>query len=163
MPTIRADDPLVPSILDRLIDESPDASRDQPKGYNQVLRELKQSVRRDLQNLLNTRKRCLSLPAEMGELRQSLADYGIPDFSRANFESSTMRQQFETLMTRTIETYEPRFVRVSVQVVDNPDDLDYTLRFKIDALLYAEPNPEPVLFETALEPVTQSFAITRME
>lgn len=162
MSTIRADDPLAPSVMDRLFDDNPAVTRESPKGYNQVLRELKQSVRRDLENLLNTRRRCTSFPKELVEIDQSLTTYGIPDFSRSDLESSTMRHRFEELITRTIEFYEPRFVRVSVRVIDNEDPLDHTLRFQIDALLYAEPNPEPVIFETSLEPVTQSIQINRM-
>ena len=44
---------VIPSVLDRLISNS----GAEAAGYNQVLRELKQSVRRDLENLLNTRWR----------------------------------------------------------------------------------------------------------
>ena len=47
--------PLVPSVLDRLLDDNPGAKSEPPQSRHQVLRDLKQSVRRDLENLLNTR------------------------------------------------------------------------------------------------------------
>jgi len=48
MPRISPDQPLLPSVLDRLLDDDPGVSRDPPRSRHQVLRELKQSVRRDL-------------------------------------------------------------------------------------------------------------------
>ena len=55
---VRDDQPLVPSVFDRLLDDEPDNSRETAASRRQVLRELKQSVGRDLENLLNTRQRC---------------------------------------------------------------------------------------------------------
>ena len=71
-------------MLDRLIDHEPEVRRESPRSRNQVLRELKQSVRRDLENLLNTRVRCVPLPPELKELKQSLVNYGIPDLTGAS-------------------------------------------------------------------------------
>ena len=71
-------------MLDRLLDHEPDVRREAPRSRNQVLRELKQSVRRDLENLLNTRVRCIPLPPELKELKQSLVNYGIPDLTGAS-------------------------------------------------------------------------------
>ena len=62
MAKIRDDQPLVPSVLDRLLDDEPQNTHETPKSRNQVLRDLKQSVRRDLENLLNTRWRCIAWP-----------------------------------------------------------------------------------------------------
>jgi type VI secretion system protein ImpF len=41
----------------------------------------------------------------------------------------------------------------------NRDETDRTLRFRIDAMLYAEPAPEPVIFDSELEPLTNSFSV----
>ena len=81
MAKVDADQPLLPSLLDRLIDEEPDDSREPPKSRSQLLRELKQSIRRDLENLLNTRQRCRSWPENFDELTVSLVSYGIPDMA----------------------------------------------------------------------------------
>ena len=84
MARIRPDQPLVPSVLDRLLDFEPEVNREAPRSRNQVLRELKQSVRRDLENLLNTKTRCVPCPPHLEELKQSLLNYGIPDFTSAS-------------------------------------------------------------------------------
>ena len=81
MARVRPNQPLVPSVLDRLLDDDPEISREAPASRHQVLRELKMAVRRDLENLLNTRVRCLALPAHCKELNQSLVNYGLPDFT----------------------------------------------------------------------------------
>jgi len=64
MAKIKAEQPLVPSVLDRLLDDDPGVSREPARNRHQVLRELKQAVRRDLENLLNTRVRCQAGPPQ---------------------------------------------------------------------------------------------------
>jgi type VI secretion system protein ImpF len=159
MAKIQADQPLVPSVLDRLLDDEPEVSRDPAKSRHQVLRELKQSVRRDLENLLNTRRRCRPWPADLTELEQSLVNYGLPDFTGANMSSAESREELCRLMETVLRTCESRFQTVQVRLLDNAEPLDRTLRFRIDALLYVHPAPEPVVFDSALQPVTHSFEV----
>src|SRR5262245_7495839 len=99
MPEIRPDQPLIPSVLDRLIDQEPDVRREAPRGRNQVLRDLKQSVRRDLENLLNTRVRCVPTPPELNHLKRSLVNYGLPDLTGSSPAAPKDREEFR----RTIE------------------------------------------------------------
>src|SRR5688500_14557195 len=106
MPPVRPDQPLVPSVLDRLLDDAPEVSREPARSRNQLLRELKQSVRRDLENLLNTRRRCLSLPPGLKELPASLVNYGLPDFS--GNPAAANREAFAKLVEGVIRQYEPR-------------------------------------------------------
>jgi type VI secretion system protein ImpF len=159
MAKIRPEQPLVPSVLDRLLDFEPETNRESPKSRNQVLRELKQSVRRDLENLLNTRQRCLEWPDGLKELRQSLVNYGIPDFTGANLGAASDHEDFCRTLQAIIRQYEPRFKTVKVSLLTNVEPLDRTLRFRIDALLIADPAPEPVVFDSTLEPVTGNFAV----
>jgi type VI secretion system protein ImpF len=159
MAKIRADQPLTPSVLDRLLDDEPELKRDPNRTRPQLLRELKQSVRRDLENLLNTRRRCLGWPADLGELDRSLVNYGIPDFTGANMGSAETREQFRTLLETILRAYEPRFKSVRVELLTNFEPLDRTLRFRIDALLYADPAPEPVVFDSVLEPGTGNVEV----
>jgi type VI secretion system protein ImpF len=146
-------------VLDRLLDDEPEVARDPGKSRHQVLRELKQSVRRDLEDLLNTRRYCLSRPNGLNELEQSLVNYGLPDFTGANMGSAENREALCRLIETVLRTCESRFQSVSVQLLDNTEPLDRTLRFRIDALLYAYPAPEPVVFDSALQPVTHGFEV----
>jgi type VI secretion system protein ImpF len=157
--TNAAEQPLVASLLDRLLDEEPTASRDAPKNQNQLLRELKQSVRRDLENLLNTRQRCLDLPEDLAELSRSLVNYGIPDFTGSGMGSAKSPQDICRLLKEVIVRYEPRFKRVAVQLLDNSESLDRTLRFRIDTVLRVEPVAERVIFDSTLQPGTGTFDV----
>ena len=159
MAKVRAQQPLVLSVLDRLLDNEPDVSREALPNRNQILRDLKQAVRRDLENLLNTRVRYLLSPLPLRELKQSLVNFGIPDFTGANLSTAKARQEFGRVLQGIIRQYEPRFKTVQVEVHDNAQSLDRTLRFRIDALLYAEPAPEPVAFDSILKPVTGNFEV----
>lgn len=163
MAKIRSDQPLIPSVLDRLLDDEPGVSRETAKSRTQVLRELKQSVRRDLENLLNTRWRCVSWPPDLNELGVSMVNYGIPDFTGAQLSRARDREEFRRVIETVIRKFEPRFKTVQVKLLSNGDALDRTLRFQIDALLYAEPAPEPVVFDSAVEPSSGTFDVKGRE
>jgi type VI secretion system protein ImpF len=159
MARVRPNQQLVPSVLDRLLDDDPEVSREPPSSRNQVLRELKMAVRRDLENLLNTRVRCLIPPSQCKELKQSLVNYGIPDITGANLGSGQDREEFCRLLQNIIRQYEPRFKSVTVKPATSTESQDRTFRFRIDALLIAEPAPEPIVFDSELRPGTETFEV----
>ncbi len=150
------DQPLQPSFLDRLV--RPDGAAG-PRGRGQVLRQLKECIRRDLEDLLNTRWRPTVWPPDLKELETSLVNYGIPDFTGANLGSITNQEDFCQILQRAIQRFEPRFKSVKVSLVKNRDAIDRVLRFRIDALLHAEPAPEPVVFDSSLEPISSTFEV----
>ncbi len=159
MPPIRPDQPLVPSVLDRLLDDDPGVSTEPPRNRSQMLRELKLAVRRDVENLLNARRRNVSIPPELPELARSLLTYGVADFSGTGPATPKQREAFCRVLEGVIRENEPRLLEVRVEVAANPEAGDRTLRFRIDGLLRADPSPEPVIFDSTLEPATHQFAV----
>ena len=159
MPEIRPDQPLIPSVLDRLIDHEPGVRREAPLSRNQVLRDLKQSVRRDLENLLNTRVRCVPWPPEMKHLKKSLVNYGLPDLTGASPVSREDREAFRKTIESVVKQYETRLKKLRVRLVDSPNSIDRTIRFHIDAVLQAEPAPEPISFDSTLKLVNGLFEV----
>jgi type VI secretion system protein ImpF len=159
MSRIPLDKPLVPSVLDRLLDDDPSAKKETPKSRTQVLRELKQSVRRDLENLLNTRPRATMPPPPLEELEQSLVSYGLPDISRADMGSTQRREEFRQTMENVIRRLEPRLKAVSVTLLDEPNEVERTLHFRIDAMLRVDPAPEPVIYDSRYEPATGNVEV----
>ena len=159
MPPIRSDQPLVASVLDRLLDDDPAVSTEPARNRSQLLRELKLSVRRDIESLLNARRRNVIVPPGLPELANSLLTYGVPDFSGTGPATDEQRNAFCRMLETVIRQGEPRLLRVSVELAKKPDDVDRTLRFRIDALLRADPSPEPVIFDSTLEPATHQFAV----
>jgi type VI secretion system protein ImpF len=156
---VREDQPLLPSVFDRLLDDDPSNSREPPASRRQVLRDLKQSVSRDLENLLNTRQRCDGWPPALDELEKSLLNYGIPDFTGVNMSAPSERERLRSIIQRVIEQFEPRFRSVRVKLLENTEAFDRTLRFRIDGLLDVNPAPEPVVFDSQLEPTTATFEV----
>jgi type VI secretion system protein ImpF len=153
------DQPLQGSVLDRLLDDNPDQLHDQPKPRGRHLRELRDAVRRDLENLLNTRQRCRGWPAALTELEHSLVNYGVPDFTGADFATDERREEFRIAVQEVIRYFEPRFESVRVELLSNTDHLDRTLRFRIDALMYADPAPEPIAFDSLFDPSSRAFSV----
>ena len=147
------------SIIDRLLDKDPREPTDPPQIAAQTYRDFYFAIRRDLEALLNTRQRVGVLPSGLRELDQSLVNYGIPDFTSSNLSSSNGRLKFVRLVEAVIRRYEPRFKSVKVTLLDNAEPLDRTLRFRIDAVVYAEPAPEKLVFDSALEPVTGTVEV----
>ena len=159
MAQVRDNDQLLPSVFDRLIDREPTVPQDSPQSRSQVLYELKQSVRRDLQNLLNTRWRCDIWPPDYDQLEMSLVNYGIPDFSGVNMGGPESQRRLIEIVEKAIEFFEPRFVRFSLVQSGAQDSFDRTLRFKIEGLLRAEPAPEPVSYDTVMDVSSAEFAV----
>lgn len=145
-----------PSILDRLIDNDPGNRIEAESSKYQKLKQLRESVRRDLENLLNTRLRIIEPDDEYSQLKHSLLNYGLPDLATVNISNIDKRKAFVQQLESLLMDFEPRFKSVSVNYQDNSNSADRTLRFRIDATLYADPSPEVVIFDSVLEPVSRS-------
>ncbi len=156
---VNPDLPLLPSVLDRLLDDRPDLKQDPARSRGQNLAILRNAVRRDLEALLNSRSRCISPPEGLDELQTSLVEYGLPDFLSANAGSDEAREDFRRAVEKIIRRFEPRFKSVTVKLVEDAAQLDRTLRFRIDALMYAEPAPEYVSFDSLLDPASHNFSV----
>lgn len=146
-------DRLTPSLLDRLFDTDALGSAAALKPY-QSISELRSAVRRDLENLLNTRWRC-TRQSEFGEgLTSSLVNYGLPDFCGGNMQAAQDPDIVFEQVVQAIERFEPRLKKVRVIPLQDEPSVDRTLRFQIEAVLQVEPWHEPVRFTTVLEPTT---------
>jgi type VI secretion system protein ImpF len=148
----------LPSVLDRLLDDDANGASGRPRSRAQQLLELRNAVRRDLEALLNAHQPWLVPPAGLTELPKSLLEYGIPDFLTLNAVAESAREQFRASVEDAIRRFEPRFKMVRVTLVED-SAADRTLRFRIEALMYAEPAPERVSFDSLLDPSSQSFSV----
>lgn len=153
----------MPSILDRLIDHEPHRQVEAPTSRNQVIRELRESVRRDLETLLNTRVPCAADPKEWIAEQNSVINYGIPDLSGLNLNSDEDREGFAKLIQKIILHYESRFKSVHIKVLSNDNDYDRTFRFRIDAILKVEPAVKAIVFDSSLEKVSRKFTVRDVE
>lgn len=152
--------PLLPSLLDRLMDDHPEQRHDPLRSRTQNLTALENAIRRDLESLLNSRRCCISPKREQTELRTSVVEYGVPDFLSANAASAKVKEELRKDVEDIIRRFETRFQTVSVTLVENAGEVDRTLKFRIAALMYAEPAPEYVSFDSALNPGSRTFSVS---
>lgn len=153
---------LRPSILDRLLDDAPHDQSERDLGQHQLIKQLRDSVRRDLESLLNTRYHIIKPPDNLHEVDKSLLNYGLPDLATVNITDAKKRGEFIETLQKILAEFEPRFKFVKVSYIDNKDDTDRTLRFRIDAVIYADPLPQVVVFDSVLESVTRSISVKEM-
>jgi type VI secretion system protein ImpF len=160
MSRINPDQLLLPSLLDRLVDFDPDKIQELPASRAQRLRDLKLSVRRDLEYLLNTRVALREMPEDCEQIKTSVLNYGIPDFSGIAMGTRKQQENLRRRVEEAIERYETRFKRVRVELIlDSEDARQRLIRFRIDGVLHAEPAPEPVAFDSYLSPIASQFEV----
>ena len=159
MPRPEHEPNLLPSVLDRLLDDRPGVASEPVASRAQNLRVLKKSVARDLEALLNTRQEALeALPEELPELGRSILTYGLPDFTSFNLGATDDRMRVRRCLEDAITNFEPRLRRIRVSIEPQREH-DRTLRFRVDALLRTDPSPEPVMFDMVLQLNTQEYVV----
>src|ERR1700687_4615516 len=105
MPTADASQRLMPSILDRLIDPESEGTAG-GHGYSVV--QMIDVVRRDLEDLLNTRQSNAGIPEVFVEVHNSIIGYGLPDLIALKALSSAQREEIGRVIEEIIGRFEPR-------------------------------------------------------
>jgi type VI secretion system protein ImpF len=147
------------SILDRLIDRDPEHTTEPPPNPAQSLRELKASLRRDIEWLLNTR-RCIQDPPEGAvELPKSLHGYGLPDICSSSMGPMRDYRRLARTMEFALSAFEPRLRGIRVTPAAAIDSSSRILRFQIEGVLRLEPVPERVTFDTVLELTSGEYEV----
>lgn len=150
----------VPGLMDRLMDGPAHGSRN-ASPLRMSIEELKDSVARDLEALLNTRIATPELlPKQFPECRRSLVTYGLQDFAGRSLSSFDDRAHICACLEGAIARHEPRLrnVRASLEL---RDDAVNCLNFSITALLVVHAAQEPVNFDAVLQPTSQHYTISR--
>jgi type VI secretion system protein ImpF len=159
-----ADQRLVPSVIDRLIDERPRSAQAPPEAAAPSLPQLKEAVKRDLEWLLNSRQVLADLPGELRQLDRSLLTYGLPDFTSATLSNTADQDLLRRSVEDAIRRFEPRLRRFNKEqpmvTLEPPRPLDRSLRFRIDAMLIVEPEPQPISFDSVLQLNTKMFVVS---
>jgi type VI secretion system protein ImpF len=153
---------LLPSLLDRLLDDHPEESREPAWREVQVVRLLKTSLCRDLQNLLNSHRLLATIPEVYSELKTSLLNYGLPDLQSMEVREDHDLGLLCRLIEESIQAFEPRLQGVRVRPVidaEGKKPIDRRVRFEIEAVLVVEPLREPVLFSSSLDVASGEFAV----
>ncbi|HYW71255.1 MAG TPA: type VI secretion system baseplate subunit TssE [Pyrinomonadaceae bacterium] len=133
-------------LFDRL-DLDPEID-DSERPFRILTREqLKASVRRELERLLNTR--CSLSLDQIGEEERSVINYGIPDFSSLSAQNADDQMLIGRIIGQTVSAFEPRLTQVAVDVRPVPHS-EARLYVFIDAWLTVGQFNEPVYFPVVL-------------
>jgi type VI secretion system protein ImpF len=143
---------LMPTILDRLVDPEM-VGAGAHWGY--TISQMVDAVRRDLEDLMNTRQSHQGLGEEFVETHRSIVTYGLPDFTSINARRTKSVEEMGEMIESIIMLFEPRLRDVrAIPVLDeegaSKEKESARVRFTIEARLYVDPFPE-VGFETVVE------------
>lgn len=152
------DTTVLPSVLDRLLDDAP--AQPQAEGHGLfTLADFRRALARDLEALLNTR-----LLADKGcfdaypQARHSMLCYGIPDLSGISLLNPDDRELLREQLRCAIELHEPRLSRVRISL-DPPRERERQLRFRVDAVLKVHPHRPPVTFDATLQLSSNAYQV----
>lgn len=146
-----------PSLFDKLFDDLPvGAAR-----WRLSLEQLKDSVARDLEALLNTRmvlseEFALAFPLAS----RSVAAFGLADFAGLSLASVYDRRRICASIASAIADHEPRLRDVRVELEAQRKTAN-ALNFSINAVLFVRPAQEPVAFDALLQPTSLQYSVSR--
>lgn len=150
-----------PTLFERLFDDAPKLQHEATALRQWSLEELKDSVARDVEALLNSRAGLHEAGyAHLQEVSRSLVSYGMTDFVGLSLASPADRNRICRTLERTIAIHEQRLKNIRVEL-----DVDATsvnsLRFAINAMLHVDPAEEPVNFDAVLQPSSLQYSVGR--
>ena len=146
----------VMSLFDRLIDDAPDTVTERISEED-VQRQIKNGMRRDLEGLLNGKRPHTRWLAANGDLASTVVGFGLPDLSTDDFGTPAVRERIRRLINLTIRAHEPRLRRVEVETDGGPTSAG--VRFRISAVMLIEEAEEAVIYDARLRPTDREFAV----
>ncbi|WP_440888127.1 type VI secretion system baseplate subunit TssE [Vibrio sp. WZ-1] len=147
------------SIIDKLIDSEPTTRIE--KDFPITQQSLLDNLLRDLEAMLNSRVGWTALPDDLLELRYSILNYGLPDFSSMPYSSQDGQKQLCEIVCAAIKEFEPRLREVSVSIANENNSIDRSLSLKISAVCLIDKNMHEVTFNSAIEPVNLGLKLSK--
>jgi type VI secretion system lysozyme-like protein len=137
---------VVPSLLDRL---APPEEKRGEIGSRLPEDIVEESILRDLEMLLNTRREEFLIPPEFEQTAKSIVNFGIPDLAKCgSLRSGTEQAKLCRWIEEALSNFEPRLCNVSVRVIDG-ENATPAVRFRVEAK--AEFASRRVSFEVGLK------------
>jgi type VI secretion system protein ImpF len=141
------------TLFDRLVPEN-----EQINGL--TVQELRNSVARDLEELLNSRMVNLNHIIDDYPLaKRSIVQFGIIDFVGLSTANPLDRAKICHSIEQSISAHEPRLKQVKVEMLLDGHNMG-ALCLSIQAYLNLHPLYEPVVFDALLKPATQQYVIS---
>src|ERR1700690_84651 len=118
----------------------------------------RESLKRDVEWLLNTRQPVIPEIDAYPATAASVLNYGLPDFH--NFDNSTGKEQnaLTVALEKCIRNFEPRISQPHVFLARS-DQLSRSLRFHIEGQVTYENIDEEIKFDTVLELISGEYEV----
>lgn len=124
------------------------------------IQQLRESVARDLEDLLNSRISNLDQEIDAFPLaKKSILQFGIIDFVGLSTANPLDRDKICQSIEQSIAAHEPRLKQIKVEMLLDGHDMG-SLCLSIQAYLNIHPLYEPVFFDALLKPTTQQYIIS---
>src|SRR5262249_47535613 len=136
--------PVTLSVLDRLLDDEPKSRVEAPLTHSKSLTQLKTAIRRDLENLLNTRRTTDFIPDSSVQTPRSMYTYGVPDITEIGQNFLYEKARLLAEIERAVRLFEPRLEGVKVSIAPS-GGATRVLRFIIEGMLRIDPAPEHIV------------------
>ena len=155
-------DRIQPVLLDRLTDDSPHETSEGDVSRTFSLARLREAILRDLSWLLNVSQLSTTIDlTPYPEVATSTLNYGVRSRTGSEvggLDPSALRHEILTSLRR----FEPRLLPESLEVTMIQDARDGTFQFRIEADLWAQPQPLHMLMRTEMGEATGSVRVIEM-
>ncbi|RML55348.1 Type VI secretion system protein EvpE [Pseudomonas syringae pv. pisi] len=153
---------LLPSLLDRLLDDRPHQSVESSSQRLSTLADYKASIVRDLEILVNTRQSLVAGELEgFANLSGTILDYGMPDFTSRSVLDPQDRLLIQRQLEKAISVGDRRFRSVKVQLLAQQTG-QRMLTFRVDAVLRLQDISRQVSFDAVLQVNTQEYKVQNL-
>ena len=153
---------LLPSLLDRLLDDRPHQSIEPSSQRLCSLADYKASIVRDLEILVNTRQSLVANELEgFVNLNGTILDYGMPDFTSRSVLDPKDRLLIQRQLEKAISVGDRRFHSVKVQLLAQQTG-QRMLTFRVDAVLRLQDVTRQVSFDAVLQVNTQEYKVQNL-
>jgi type VI secretion system protein ImpF len=145
MARAKAENLVTQSLLDRLMDVD-----EWPTTRASSMRMYRDSLKRDVEWLLNTRRPVIENLQGLPRASASVINYGLPDINSFTGSADRDDNALMLALVQTLRDFEPRIQAPRVSMVRN-DSASRHIRFHIDGRIVFDSVPEDISFDTVLE------------
>lgn len=141
------------SLIDRLTD------REQwPETRAASISMYRDSLKRDVEWLLNTRQPVMPELESYPEVAASVFNYGLPDLHSYDGSAGKEENALTVALEKCIRTFEPRINQPRVYL-SRTDLLSRSLRFHVEGQIVYENMEEEIKFDTVLELISGEYEV----
>jgi type VI secretion system protein ImpF len=124
----------------------------------EAINRYKDSVKRDLEWLLNTRQVVDDRLPDYPEVSRSVYAYGLPDITSINVGAIHDQNELLRRMERCIEFFDKRLTKTEI-MLEPLVGVNRVLRFSISGIVLMDPAPEEIVIDTILDPASGEYEV----